>query len=132
MFDVFENCATDEVRELEGSWVSFGGGSSILVARAENENYTRRIIEVCDKNRAVLDLDNEESKELDRRLMIQVIAETVLLGWKDFSYKGKKINYSVETASKLLKHQDFRKKVMSEAYRFENYRVKAEVADVKN
>ena len=45
------------------------------------------------------------------RVDIGVIAETILLGWEDISFKGEVLEYNVANAKKLLAVKDFRKTV---------------------
>jgi len=132
MIDVFEKYATDEKKEISGAEVSLGGGTTILVARLNNDNHAARIHELCELNREILDNDDEEARKLDKDLFIQVLAETVLLGWKNLSYKGKKLTYSKSNAMTLLAMRDFRNMVIAEASKFDNFKAKAEESDIKN
>lgn len=130
----FTEFEVDEKKELEGVEKSLGKGMFITVARADNENFNRRILEESDLHLAEIKaLPEKEGKELDKKIMHKVLAETVFLGFRGFAdKKGKELKYSVETATMMLGHKEFFKRVMNEAVKFENFRVALEKADVKN
>ena len=133
MFDVFEKFATDETKEECGAVVSLGEGVSLTIARANNSGFLKLIQEEADQvAEKMVALSEKDAEALDRQTMLEVLAKTVLLGWKGVAYKGKIIKYSVDNAVKLLAHKDFRKLVMEHANDFEHYRAKLEVADEKN
>ncbi len=132
-YDVFKLYATDEKKETEGVAVDLGGGSSITVARADNDNFLTKIVESSELHMAELQsLPKAEAAALDKSLLCEVLAETVLLGFKKLDYAGKPIKYSVENAKKLLAHKDFRRLVMKHANDIENFRAAQEAADAKN
>lgn len=134
MSNFFAKFEVDEKKENEGVEVSLGGGDFITVARAGNENFNRRIIEASELHLAEIKaLPEKESRALDQKILCEVLAETVLLGFRGFTdKKGKALKYSVEKATELLGHKEFRKRVMAEAANIENYRAELEQADVKN
>ena len=132
MFDVFKVYATDAVKEQTGATIELGGGASMLIARVGNPAYRKSLLAESEKLQVSLDsLPAEEADKLDEEIMIRVMAETILLGFKGFAYKGKLIEYSKENARKVLSHKDFRIRVMMEAQKLENYRVANQEGDVK-
>lgn len=132
-YDVFKLFATDEKKELEGVKIPLGGGASITVARADNDNFLTKIVEASERNLAELKaLPKEEAAKLDKELLRDVLAETVLLGFEGMSYDGKPIKYSMENAKKLLGHKDFLRMVMKRANEIEHFRLAQETEDVKN
>lgn len=133
MFDVFEKFATDETKEECGAVVSLGEGVSITVARVNNSNFLKLVQEEADRvAEKSIALSEAEAEALDKDTMLQVLAKTVLLGWKGVAYKGKVLKYSVDNATMLLKHKDFRKLVMEHADKFEHFKAQWEAADEKN
>lgn len=131
-YDVFKIHATDAVKELVGVEVPIGGDAFLTVARAENDNFLTRILEETEKHAASFkSLPEDEAKALDILVLCEVMAETILLGFKGMSYDGKPVKYSKKTAVKLLKHVDFRKLVMRHATNIENFRLEEETADAK-
>ena len=133
MFDVFDKFATDETKEECGVEVSLGKGVSLTIARANNAAFLKLIQEEADRvAEQSTSLSDEDAEALDKKSMLEVLAKTVLLGWKGVAYKGKSMKYSVDNAVTLLGHKDFRKLVMEHANDFEHYRATLEDADEKN
>ena len=125
MFDIFENYATDEKAELEGVWRPCGTGQ-IKVARANNNNYIELLNKLIEEHGTALDGNSAATVELNKKVMIEVYAKTILLDWKDLGYKGKPLPYSLDNAKTLLAHADFRNKVSALSNEFSAYKAKQE------
>lgn len=131
-FDIFSEYATDPVKELEGAWSPLREGKKpeILTARLGNRNYARRLAELIELHQEVLQEKDAKGKptkaadELSDAIMAQVLAETILLGWRNMNYKGQA--YSVDAATQALTHADFRRVVMERSQKFENFKVAVE------
>lgn len=131
--DIFETFATDDKKEIEGVEVKLDDkGASVTVARAGNDNFIRRLLEETEKHREALDAGTSEAKELDKQIGLQLMAETILVGFKGLTLKGKPLKYTNANALELLKIKDFRRRVQTESNKVEYYRVKAEAADTKD
>jgi hypothetical protein len=124
--DIFKQFATDDSLENNGTWFEIGGGASLLVARNGNRKYARIISKLVEQHRKVLDLDDELSEKKNEEIMIEAMANALLLGWKNIEYKGEKLEYSVENAKKLLAIRDFRSLVMRLSDDTNAYRLKEE------
>jgi hypothetical protein len=109
--DIFAQFATDETLEENGTWFQIGGGARVLVARAGNRKYAKMLTKEVERNKKALDLNDDAADKLSEEIMIGVIAETILLGWENVSFKGEDLEYSVANAKKLLAVKDFRKAV---------------------
>lgn len=128
-FDIFEAFATDENLENNGTVFPVGKGSNLIIARAGNRGYSKAITKAVEKHKVELDGEEDAAMAVSDEIMIQVMADTILLGWKDLSFKGEAMgDYSVEKAKKLLVVKDFRKYVAGLSDRMEAFKVKAEVA----
>jgi len=130
--DIFNTFATDEKAEAEGVVIDLGSGASITVARSGNDKYIERILFEGEKYKEILATKTPESKELDKKITIEVLADTILLGFKGLSFKGKTLPYSKANAVKILGIKDFRKRIVEEAGKFENYKALQEEDDAKN
>lgn len=131
LLDVFSEFATDETAEVEGTWVPYKK-SEFLVARLGNKQYADKLSSLYEKNRKKIEAGGEEADRLNTDLMIEVLATTILKGWKNVAYRGAQMNYSVENATKLLRHAEFRKVITEIASDVENYRAKLEEEQEKN
>ena len=124
--DIFAAFATDEKLEAEGKWFPLSKDAKVLVARSGNQRYVTALRDKAKE--AQLDLaSGEEADQLAEEILIDVMAETVLLGWKGITDKGAEVPYSVAQAKAYLKIKDFRRKVQGFSENFEAFRLKAEV-----
>lgn len=126
MLDIFLEFATNEDAENNGVWRSIGKGAELLIARAGNDAYSRAVSTLVDEHREVLDMKNDAATAKSTEIMIQVLAETILLGWKGIVFKGQPMEYSVENAKKLLAVRDFRLMVQRLSDESAAYRAKLE------
>lgn len=109
--DIFAQFATDETLEENGTWFQIGGGARVLVARSGNRKYGKMLTKEVERNKKALDLNDDAADKLSEEIMISVLAETILLGWEDISFKGEVLEYNVSNAKKLLALKDFRKAI---------------------
>ena len=129
--DIFQQYATNETTEVEGSWQDVGD-ARFLVARSGNRKYIKKLIKLAERNKKTLDRKDDEADKLSDSIMIDVLAETILLGWEGVSFKGAPMLYSVENAKILLAVKDFRKIIGELSDDFESYKADKEEAEVKN
>lgn len=128
--DILSSFATDEKLENEGKWFPLSKTASVRVARSGNTKYVSLLRQKMAE--AQLDLTSgEESDQIAEGILIDVMAETVLVGWKGLTEAGTDVPYSVTKAKEYLRVKDFRKKVNGFAENFESFRLKAE-AEQKN
>jgi hypothetical protein len=106
--DLFAEFATDTNAEVNGIYVPYKG-VEFLIARAGNRKYGRALSEAVTKNQIKLDLKDDAADALSDKLMAEVLAKTILLGWKgEINFKGEPLAYSYENAVKVLMLADFR------------------------
>lgn len=135
MLDIFSQYATDESLENNGTWFEIGSGSSVLVARAGNRKYSKMLSKEVERNRKVLDLNDDAADAKSDEIMVDVMAETILLGWKTkvgdeekpvVMFQKAELPYTVGNAKKLLAVKDFRKLIAEKAGDTDAFRVKLE------
>jgi len=124
--DIFATYATDEVAEVEGRWVPLSKTAKVLVARTGNPNYIKALRQRMKDNQIDPEDNSEENEKLVTGLIVETMAETILLGWKDIEYKGQKLEYSKKNAVTLLEVKDFRKRISDIADKAESFRIKQE------
>lgn len=107
MLDVFKTFAVDLNAEVDGVWRDFHG-AKFLIARARNDRYNKAITERYAEHREVLEQDTAKAEEISARLMAEVIADTIILDWKNVGFKGKKLPYSRENVIKLFTAPELR------------------------
>lgn len=119
--DIFTEYAANETLENEGTWTELGD-AKLLIARAGNKKYIRKLSRAVDRSKKLLDRKDDAADALSDKIMIDVMAETILLGWEGVTFKGEVLPYSVENAKMLLELKDFRKQVMELADDFESFK----------
>lgn len=86
-----------------GVWVPFMDDAEILIAKFNNPNY-QAFIQGNRVSESAIEGDGVSDELVD--LMCRAMAETVLLGWKNFTIKGEPVEYSPERAYRILKEFD--------------------------
>jgi hypothetical protein len=124
--DIFATFATDEVAESEGRWFPLSKKAKVLVARTGNPNYIKALRQRMKDNQIDPEDNSDENEKLVTSLVVETMAETILLGWKGLEYKGKALEYSKENAVTLLEVKDFRKRIGNIADSAESFRLKDE------
>lgn len=125
--DIFSAYATDEVAEVEGRWFPLDKKTKVLVARTGNTNYVKTLRQLMKDNQIDPEDTSEENDKLVTDLIVQTMAETILLGWSgDFKVKGEALPYSKANAKKVLEIKGFRKRIGDIADKLESFRVKDE------
>jgi len=124
--DIFSAYATDENLENHGSWFKLGGDARVLVARTGNRAYAKSLTKHVELQRATLDLGGDAAEAASDQIMVEVIAESILLGWENISFKGADLPYSIENAKTVLAVKDFRKVIVGFADSSEAYKAKLE------
>lgn len=81
--DIFATYATDEVAELEGRWFPLSKKAKVLVARTGNAHYIKALRERMKENQIDSEDASEENEKLVTSLIVETMAETILLGWKE-------------------------------------------------
>ncbi len=124
--DIFSTFATDEVAESEGRWFPLSKKAKVLVVRTGNPNYIKSLRQRMKDNQIDPEDNSDENEKLVTSLVVETMAETILLGWKGLEYKGKALEYSKENAVTLLEVKDFRKRIGNIADSAESFRLKDE------
>jgi len=125
MLDVFESFATDENLEVAGTWVEYGE-AKFLVARLGNRKYAKKLTALVERNQKLLDRKDDAAEALSDKLMVDTLAETILMGWEGVMYKGAELPYTVENAKMIRALKDFRREIMKMAEDMEAYKMKQE------
>lgn len=124
--DIFSSFATDEALETEGKWFPLSKTASIRVARAGNPKYVELLRSKMKESQIELS-SGKEADDIAEAILVDVMAESILLDWKGLTYRGNPAPVSVKQAKVFLALKDFRKKVASLSENFDSFRVKEEV-----
>lgn len=120
-------------KEAEGVEVEIGKDAYITVARSGNKRYSRMLTKAFESNKYTLDRKDAAAEEKAEAIIVDVMANTILLGWRGIEDdSGVDIPYSVANAKEMLKEKDFRLLVSKQAEDFNNFRQVTEADDAKN
>lgn len=100
-FDLKKEYDIDLKKELEGVWETLGGDAEVLVAAWNNPKFDKAFSNQPRQIRRRMDR-GKLSDEEDRKIMVVIVADTILLGWKYLTDGGKDIKYSQKNAVKML------------------------------
>lgn len=96
--------------------VPYRGDVEFLIARDGNPRYKKRLTHLYRRNERVLDGKGDAADAKSEEIMIQVMAETILVGWTGtLAVQGQSLEYSVENAKKLLAVEKFREWVTAQS-----------------
>jgi len=124
--DIFNTYATDEVAEVEGRWFPLDKKTKVLVARTGNPNYLKAIRQRMKDAQIDTEDSSEENEKLVSDLIVETMAETILLGWKGVTLKGEELTYSKANAIRALSIKGFRTRISGIADKLESFRIKEE------
>lgn len=96
----------DPEKEKDGVWLPFGRNADgsvteFLLARIGNPNYRRRMRAVMKPYRRQINRGTLDDKLADQ-LHAEVLADSVILGWKHLQESGKEVPYSRQKCIDLL------------------------------
>lgn len=123
------NLAIDLKKEEEGAWIKVDEETELLIARIGNDRYVDLQSQLIEK---YVGLGKDVGKQ---DILPELMAKTILLGWKNLKMDGEELVYSVDTAFKILANPEnkaFRDLVFAKANNMENYRKKKEGEIAKN
>lgn len=130
--DIFNNYTSDPVKERNGVEIQIGQDAFVTIARAGGKAYSRLLTKLWGDSKYVLDRKDAEAEARSDEILIEVMAKTVLLGWRGIKYKGDVLPYSEENAKLLLAIPDFRTQISRFSEDFSRFQLAVEVADEAN
>lgn len=133
--DLFNSFATNTDAEEKGisTQIPGAGDTEFIIARAGNKAYSKMLQRQVKLNRAILDSKGDLATRKSDEILIDVVATTILLGWKGaITYKGKDYPYTKDAAKMLLAHKEFMAAVMKVAEDMETFKAVKDEEDVGN
>lgn len=114
---------TSKSAEEEGIWVDVdGNGTKVKVARINNARYKKYFQKITKPYKRQI-RNGTLAEELAEKLLVDALANTILLDWKGFTKDGEDFLYSVDNARSFLQESaDFRDFVSDAANEMENFR----------
>jgi hypothetical protein len=132
MANLKELFGTDKVKEKEGVWQDMGDGLKMRIARIGNPKYQKRFEALSKPHRRAL-RRGTLSNEIAEKLLVQCIAETIVLDWEGVEEDGAETPFSVENAVRiLLEYPELRKYVEDIANEMEGYKAEDDEEAIDN
>lgn len=94
-------------KESKGVWIDIDTETKILVASDQNPEYKQMLKKKLLPFQKSIRLGTMKDEAYDA-IVIECVANHVLLGWKGLTEDGKAIKYSVEKATELLSDEKYR------------------------
>jgi len=101
MADVKKLFGTDSTKEQEGVVHEMGEGLKMRIARIGNPNYQKRFQALSKPHRRAI-RRGTLADEVAEKLLIQCLAETIVLGWEGLEENGEEVPYSLENCVRIL------------------------------
>lgn len=124
--------STDQQLEITGRWFNFGEKARVKIARQNNPKNREAVRRVFAPYReATIGGAHDDTTAV--KLLIEVMADSILVGWEGLTEKGQPLPYSKENAVRLLTNlPNFRDWVVTQAQRMENFKDKSMEEDLGN
>ena len=132
MADVKKLFGTDAKKETEGVWHPIDGELEIKIARIGNPNYQKRFQAMSKPHRRAI-RRGTLSDSVAEKLLVQCLAETIVLDWKNLEDNGKEVPYSLDAAIDLLtKYPELRNYINDIANELEGYQAEDDEEAAEN
>jgi len=121
-FDI-RDFALDKGSKSAGVWIPFGGGAEIKIASFDNPSFTEAFRKAT---KPYADLGKEIPEADQIEIMARTMSQFVVLDWKGVFDGDAELPYSSDNAYRVLKELEWiRSKIIVEAQKLENFRLKA-------
>jgi hypothetical protein len=130
--DLGRSYKTDADKELNGTWVDIGDGGSVKIARSGNKRYLE-LFQQKIKPHARAIRTKTLKNEVAEAILIDCMAQAILLDWAGLEDNGQPLKYSTAEAKRLLTdYKDFRNLITELADDMETFRQEQLEDDEKN
>lgn len=130
--DLFTSFASDLKKETEGVWIKISPDAEIKVARAGTRAYSRQLQKELERYELALATKDDIADDTSDMILVNLMADHVLVDWKGIKFKGEDMPYTKENAKTVLKLKDFRRLVMKHSEDLANFKAAEDEAAVKN
>ena len=132
MADVKKLFGTDASKEKEGVWYDLADGLRMRIARIGNPNYQKTFQKISKPHRRAIRRGTLPD-EVAEKLLIQCMAETIVLDWSGVEDEGVVIPYSKEAVVTVLtKYPELRNYINDIANELEAFQEELDEEAVEN
>ncbi len=123
-----KNFKTNQDLEENGKWEEFENGCRLLIARAGNKKWKEYWKKISKPYRKQIKRETL-SEEKGNELIINAMAQTILLNWENLLNDGVPLEYSKENAIMVLSIPDFRETVSEISQSMEAFQAELDEED---
>ena len=132
MADVKKLFGTDASKEKDGVWYDLADGLRMRIARVGNPNYQKTFQKLSKPHRRAIRRGTLPD-EVAEKLLIQCMAETIVLDWSGVEDEGVEIPYSKEAVITILtKYPELRNYINDIANELEAFQEELDEEAVEN
>jgi len=111
---------TDEDKQIHGVWVDFGAGAAFKIASLENPEFVEAFRR---ETKPYTDLGREVPEDDQEDIMVRLMAQHIILDWKNVYDDEEELSYSYENALRLVTEIKWlRDRVIAEARKIANFK----------
>jgi len=113
----------------DGVWIDFGGGASFCIAPFDNQGFEEMFRQL---NKPYVDLGKKADEDEQEEILCRAMAMHIVRGWKNVYRGDEPVVFSIDAAFELLTTVPrVRSKIISEAQKLDNYKLKVREDDVE-
>lgn len=134
MFDINENYGFNKDLADDGAKMILDpdGKEYFVVRRTPNPEYRRLLSQKYRRHERLVKKKSKDADALAEKLMAEVVAATVLIGWKGVGQAGKSIPYSEKAALDLLmKFPELKTDIIEFSGDLSNYQNEEDFVEIK-
>ncbi|MDH3375354.1 MAG: hypothetical protein OEQ39_00085 [Gammaproteobacteria bacterium] len=116
--------AIDLEKSESGVWIEYDSGISFLIARADTSPYRSAVRKMHKRYKRQIEQETLSDEKSDR-LMAELMAEHILLGWSGMMNGKEEFKYSRDNAVAFLsdeRYAEVRQWIMAQSQDLENFR----------
>jgi len=120
--DIKKEYGTSKEKEREGFWSDFGEGCQVKIARMGNPDYQKTFQKLSRPHQKAI-RRGSLNHEVAEKLLVEAMAQAIVLDWEGLKEDGKDIKYSKEEAVRVLTtYKDFRDQISEIANDMESFK----------
>ena len=130
--DIKKEFGTSKAKEQEGIWSDFGDGCQVKIARIGNPEYQKTFRKISKPHQKAI-RRGSLNDEVAEKLLVEAMAEAIVIDWKGLQEDGKELKYSKTEAIRILTtYKDFRDQVSEIANDMESFKAVEDESAEKN
>jgi len=120
----------DKSKQEQGVWVDFGAGAKFKLAHSKSSAFSEAFTKATEPYKAT---GREPSTEEMEDILVDCMANYLVLDWKEVYLEDKALKYNIETCKKILRDfPELRDRLFDQGTKSSNFKDKRDKEIVKN